>query len=251
MWKDGWMCTAGGVHSSLFFAAGAVLALLSAAPASAQLAWDPPGERGWDLSSEGARPFRVGGSLELSLFGGGVDLGFVDAEATSVTTMLDVAVLIEDLVEVGATTGFTWGEARQTFSMDDDGAAAVSPFFYGAVVFRHELFRVRGGAGFGLPLDGRAFNDALTAAYAAGVHGLEDLWLWSSNTFSVVPFVTLEAVPTQYLYLAASLHFGILIPTAGGLDTELDIQLAGEGGLRWGPLLAAIRLRAVTFPTTG
>lgn len=226
-----------------------VLACVPASPALGQLPWVTPGEEGFDARDPS---LSVGGELELTIFGGAVQVPFATADATSFSGVLNAAIVIDSVVEVGTTLGFTWGEARQSFTTDDDGAAPTNPWVYGAYVLDIErIARLRFGAGLAFPLDPRGFQDSLAALYAAGTHGLENMWLWLGNRVSIVPFATLEAMPFRYLYTAASFHLGVMVPSSSdsGVNTDVDLQFAMTGGVRAGPILGAVRLRVVWFPT--
>ena len=223
-----------------------------ASEARAQLPWITPSEEGFEPPPADDAPVHFGGDLDLTLFRGGVQVLLANADATSFSARLNAAVVIDSVAEIGTTLGFTWGEARQAFTTDDDGAAPTNPWFYGAYVLDIEkLARVRVGGGLAFPLDPRSTNDAIAAAYAAGTYGLDDMWLWLGNRFSLVPFASIEAVPIQYLYTAASLYLGILIPSSSdsGANTDVDIQTTFAAGARVGPILGALRLRIVWFPT--
>jgi hypothetical protein len=226
------------------------LATAGATSAAAQPRWITPGEDGF-AEADGTGPITsVGGDLELTLWAGTAPIFAADADATSFSGLMSAAIVIDGVVEIGTRLGFTWGEARLTGVTDDDGAAVTNPWLYGAYVMNIErIVRVRAGAGLGFPLDPRGFNDALAAGYAAGTYGLDHLWLWLGDRFSIVPFVTVEAVPIPYLYTAASLHLGIFIPSSDTGDADVDFQLELTGGARVGPILAALRFRAVWIPT--
>jgi hypothetical protein len=233
-------------------AAASAVAIALAWPsfASAQVPWITPTDHGFEPVATRDPPISVGGAIDLSIFGGSVTVAGFRADATSLSGRLSAAVIVASQLEVGTAVGFTWGEARTMVVGDDDGAAATNPSLYGAyLVDIEQLARVRAGLGVGFPLDRRDFRDELAALYGAATWGLESAWLWAGDRFSLVPFASIEAVPVEYLYLAGSLHLGILIPTAGMDTTDVDVQVVVAGGVRWGPLLAALRFRLVWFPT--
>ncbi len=115
---------------------------------------------------------------------------------------------------------------------------------------------LRVGAGIALPLlqiSDDNFESAIETAVVSlgglGTMGLWDPWLWLPETFSLVVPARFETLLGDSFKLGADGALAILVPSGDG-DSEVMLQLAGEGAFKFGELQAGARLQFVSLVTS-
>jgi hypothetical protein len=234
------------------------LLLLVAAPASAQNAWDPPGQTGFRRPDGWEQAPRSGGSVELGFWTNSADTVLGDVEATSVSGLARAGVVIEEVFEIGAVGGWAWGEVDTAFGAGD-AASAANPLVSGTFIFSDTRFRLRAGFGLGIPAVPNESAARGAAFYGSATRGLTELWLWAPARFSMVPSFSIEAMPADFFYVDAAVRMGILIPVEdeqsailgdpdnGEVDLVVDTQ--ATVGFRHDLVMIGLRFRSVFLPT--
>jgi hypothetical protein len=175
------------------------------------------------------------------------ELGFHDQDAfTLLTTEIGVGLMVTPQLELEGVLPYT-----VLFpSGDADNGTSLGNIYLGINGFAGG--RVRWSGGIGLPTASPDGSGGGALGAAAGIHGLQDLYLWFRDTLSLVGRVRVEAGSSVLFAVDGAAYF--LIPTGdedADRNTEFVLQPAGELGFRLSSATTFGARVSATWVTTG